>query len=264
MSRLYQNNQQPGTPSESPVYVERLQEALLPDYEDQEQRQAAARCFYAQGELGPLCELLEQRYFKVFDNRDLRWSNELVVKTAFLVTLFNDTFYIMDSEPALDKGYGDLSLILRPDIRQYQLLDHLLEFKYISLKTLGLSSEVVGTMDREALRELSTVAEQIQAAESQLARYRATLERVYGGKLKLRTHAVVCIGLERLVWLSSGDHSAQGQKAHRPNRTSPHPLPGRERDQQEKLSAPLLAPAPNPPECHRYAQYRWTAAPNPH
>ena len=196
------------------LYVERLQEALLPDYEDQEQRQAAARCFYAHGELGPLCALLEQRYFKVFDNRDLRWSNELVVKTAFLVTLFNDTFYIMDSEPALDKGYGDLSLILRPDIRQYQLLDHLLEFKYIPLKTLGLSSEAVGAMDREVLRALPAVAEQIKDAEMQLARYRATLERVYGEKLKLRTHAVVCIGLERLAWFSSGDHSAQDKKAH--------------------------------------------------
>ena len=106
----------------------------------------------------------------------------------------------MDSEPALDKGYGDLSLILRPDMRQYQLLDHLLEFKYVPLKTLGLSSEAVGAMDREALRALPAVAEQIQDAETQLTRYRATLERVYGDKLKLRTHAVVCIGLERLVW----------------------------------------------------------------
>jgi hypothetical protein len=182
------------------LYVERLQEVLLPEYEDQEQRQSAAQRFYAYGDLGPLCELIEQRYFKVFDNRDLRWSNELVVKTAFLVTLFNDTFYIMDSEPALDKGYGDLSLILRPDMRQYRLLDHLLEFKYLSLKTLGLSSEALGALNREALRQLPPVAEQLAAAETQLARYRLTLERVYGEKLKLRTHAVVCIGLERLVW----------------------------------------------------------------
>jgi hypothetical protein len=43
--------------------------------------------FYTTGDLGPLCELLEQRYFKVFDNRDLRWSNELVIKTAFIATL---------------------------------------------------------------------------------------------------------------------------------------------------------------------------------
>ncbi len=69
-------------------------------------------------------------------------------------------------------------------------------------------------MDRETLRELPTVAEQIQAAKTQLVRYRTILEQVYGEKLKLRTHAVVCIGLERLVWFSSGDHSAQGKTAH--------------------------------------------------
>ncbi|MCB1822509.1 MAG: hypothetical protein KDI73_13170, partial [Candidatus Competibacteraceae bacterium] len=85
--------------------------------------------FYATGDLGPLCDLLERTYFKVFDNRDLRWSNELVVKTAFLVVLFNDAFYVMDSEPALERGYGDLMLRVRPHMRQYQLLDHLLEFK---------------------------------------------------------------------------------------------------------------------------------------
>jgi hypothetical protein len=69
------------------LYAERLQEQMLPRYEDQEQRQAACKTFYTTGDLGPLCDLLEQRYFKVFDNRDLRWSNELVIKTAFIATL---------------------------------------------------------------------------------------------------------------------------------------------------------------------------------
>jgi hypothetical protein len=47
---------------------------------------------------------------------------------------------------------------------------------------------------------MPAVAEQIKDAETQLAWYRAILERVYRDPLKLRTHAVVCIGLERLVW----------------------------------------------------------------
>ncbi len=92
------------------LYVERLQEQVLPTYNDQEQRQQVVERFYSTGDLGPLCDFLEQRYFKVFDNRDLRWSNELVVKTAFLVTLFNDAFYIMDSEP----GYAAIRLIGSP------------------------------------------------------------------------------------------------------------------------------------------------------
>ena len=143
---------------------------------------------------------MEQTYFKVFDNRDLRWSNELVVKTAFLVTLFNDAFYVMDSEPALERGYGDLLLRVRPDMRQYALLDHLLEFKALSLKAVGLTSEALATTPRASLRQLPAVAEQLQDAEQQLATYRAVLEREAGAPLKLRTHAVVCIDLERLVW----------------------------------------------------------------
>ncbi|NMQ19647.1 AAA family ATPase [Candidatus Competibacter phosphatis] len=182
------------------LYVERLQEQLLPRYEDQEQRQAVVERFYATGDLGPLCDLLEQTYFKVFDNRDLRWSNELVVKTAFLVVLFNDAFYIMDSEPALGRGYGDLMLRVRPDMRQYQLLDHLLEFKKVGLKAVGLTSAELAAKTRDELRALSVVAEKLREAEIQLTAYRETLKRTDSESLKLRTHAVVSIGLERLVW----------------------------------------------------------------
>jgi hypothetical protein len=182
------------------LYVERLQEQVLPDYHDQEQRQQVVERFYSTGDLGPLCEFLEQRYFKVFDNRDLRWSNELVVKTAFLATLFNDAFYVMDSEPALERRYGDLLLRVRPDMRQYALLDHLLEFKAVSHQAVGLTGEALRAKPRAELRALPAVAEKFQEAEMQLSVYRATLEREAGGTLKLRTHAVVCIGLERLVW----------------------------------------------------------------
>jgi len=39
--------------------------------------------------IATLSKFVEQRYFKVFDNRDYRWANELTVKTAFL-TLLSD------------------------------------------------------------------------------------------------------------------------------------------------------------------------------
>ncbi|HRZ51960.1 MAG TPA: AAA family ATPase, partial [Candidatus Contendobacter sp.] len=182
------------------LYVERLQEQTLPRYEDQEQRQRVVERFYATGDLGPLCDLLEQTWFQVFDNRDLRWSNELVIKTAFLAVLFNDAFYVMDSEPALGRGYGDLLLRVRPDMRQYALLDHLLEFKALSLKAVGLTSAELATKTREELRALPAVAEKLRDAEQQLAAYREVLAGVGGEPLKLRTHAVVGIGLERLVW----------------------------------------------------------------
>ncbi len=46
---------------------------------------------------------------------------------------------------------------------------------------------------------MPVIAEPLAEAETQLSVYRA-LEREAGGTLKLCTHAVVCIGLEQLVW----------------------------------------------------------------
>lgn len=122
-----------------------------------------------------------------------------MVRIAFLVTLFNDAFYLMDSEPALGRGYGDLLLRVRPDMPLYALLDHLLEFKTLGPKAVGLTSAELATTTREALGALPAVAEALRDAQAQLARYRQTLDAA-GGTLKLRTHAVVCIGLERLVF----------------------------------------------------------------
>jgi len=151
--------------------------------------------------LEPLCDFIEQRYLPVFDNRDLRWSNELVVKTAFLITLFNDIAYIMDSETAIARGYCDLSLIVRPDRRQYALLDHVIEFKHLKVGDLpGLDSAVLAAMPREELRARPEVARLLADAQCQLAGHRKTLEGIYRDRLKLRTHALVCIGLVRFVW----------------------------------------------------------------
>jgi len=36
----------------------------------------------------------------VFDNRDYAMANELTIKTAFASVLFNDGWYLMDSEKA--------------------------------------------------------------------------------------------------------------------------------------------------------------------
>jgi hypothetical protein len=44
------------------------------------------------------------------------------------------------------------------------------------------------------------VQEQFLAARTQLHQYREILEEEYPGVLRLRTYAVVAVGLERLVW----------------------------------------------------------------
>jgi hypothetical protein len=185
------------------LYVERLQELLLPTLENTQEVEAVAERFYATGDLQPVCEFIETR-FRVFDNRDYQWSNELMVKTAFLLLLFNDRWYLMDSETELHRRYADLSLILRPDARQYPLFDHILEFKYLALKEDSkhqLTGEQVKQMTIEELRALPLVQRKLADARGQLQNYAQELQQRYG-PLRLRSHAVVGIGFERFVWES--------------------------------------------------------------
>ena len=57
--------------------------------------------------------------------------------------VINLDILIMDSETALEREYGDLTMLVRPDMRRFKLLDFLFEFKYISLKTLELTAEQI-------------------------------------------------------------------------------------------------------------------------
>jgi hypothetical protein len=183
------------------LYVEQLRDRLLPEFGDRADRTTAARTLYQTGDLQPLCEFIETRYFRVLDNRDYRWANELTVKMAFLTLLFDDLFYITDSEPALERSYADMTLIVRPDMRKYTLQDVLLEFKYLSLADLGLSGEAVKATPRTELAALPPVAAALAAATREAEGYRATLQAVYGAKLRLHTYAIASLGFDRLVWV---------------------------------------------------------------
>jgi len=55
-----------------------------------------------------------------------------------------------DSETALERSYADMTMIVRPDKRQFQLLDFLFEFKYVDLKDNNLSSSKQKSADAEA------------------------------------------------------------------------------------------------------------------
>lgn len=182
------------------LYAERLLRMLLPDATQRDVGQAAAKALYSQGQIQPLCDFIEQYIFPVFDNRDYIQANELTIKTAFLTLLFNDTFYIMDSEMALERTYADLTMILRPEMRRYQLLDLLLEFKFVKLNKVGLSGEEVHTKTDEELCALDAVKTEVAKAKQQLQQYATVLQAKYGEKLRLRTFSVVAIGFERLVW----------------------------------------------------------------
>ena len=144
--------------------------------------------------------MVEQRIFPVLDNRDYAQVNELTIKTAFLLLLFNDRLYQMDSEARVGRGYADLALIVRPDAREYPVLDLVLEFKYVSLKQLGLSARQVKQLKDEACGELEAVKRAFEQAKEQLQRYSSALRERYGQQLQLRSYAVVALGLERLLF----------------------------------------------------------------
>ena len=106
----------------------------------------------------------------------------------------------MDSEAGAGRGYADLAMIVRPDARLYSVLDLVLEFKYLSLKRLGLEGEAVRRMSEQERLALDPVQLALEEAESQLRRYVEGLRQRYGKSLRLRSYVVVALGLQGLVF----------------------------------------------------------------
>jgi hypothetical protein len=180
------------------LYVERIAELLLPDSQERDDGKLAARTLYQKGNIEPLCTFVEQKYFKVFHNPDYRWANELTVKTAFLTLLYNDILYIMDSEAEVGRQRVDLTMIIRPDMRRFTILDILIEFKYVSLADAGLSGKQAQALSEEALQSLPGMRQAMAEATGQAVDYGRILETRHGN-LRLRRYAVVALGFER-IW----------------------------------------------------------------
>jgi hypothetical protein len=184
------------------LYVSQLRKSLLDSPKDDNAVSKLAREFFNNGEIQPLIDFMEAKYFKVFDNRDYRWSNELTVKTAFLTLLFNDIYYVMDSESVLERHYSDLVMTVRPNMRQYPTLkDYLFEFKFLSLGILGLDAKQVRALARDELQQLPAVVIALQQAQQQLQQYRQAMMDKYQQPERLYGFAVVALGFERLVWV---------------------------------------------------------------
>ncbi|MGB4497949.1 MAG: PD-(D/E)XK nuclease domain-containing protein [Methylococcaceae bacterium] len=184
------------------LYVERLQELLLPTYEDKQEISTVAETFCLTGNLQPLCDFLENRYFPILSNRDYRWSNELIIKIAFMTLLFNDNIYMMLSEAETDRGYVDLSLIVRPDMRQFQALDLVLEFKYIGLKELAMKGAELKALPQNELSKLPLVKSKLDEATAQATDYAKSLSDCYRLD-RIRAFSVVALGFERVVWVEN-------------------------------------------------------------
>jgi hypothetical protein len=145
----------------------------------------------------------DPQYFKVFHTADCRWTKELTAKTAFLTLLYNDTLYVMDSEPELERRRADLTMIIRPDARHFTILDILVEFKFVTLKDAGLSGEQALALNADELRSHRLMRQAMTEARGQVRRNMEILNRKYAD-LRLRGYAVVNLGFERIWWEEVG------------------------------------------------------------
>ena len=186
------------------LYLDRIKTMLLPEPAVRDAGRMAAEKLYMHGNMQPLCDFVEQRYFKVFHNRDYRWANELTVKTAFLTLLYNDILYVMDSEKEITRRHADLTLIRRPDTMQVKVFDILIEFKFVSLADAGLSGEEACGLSSDALKSIPALAEKMADAQFQVDQYGKSLNLKYGN-LNLKCYAVVSLGFERIWWEETAD-----------------------------------------------------------
>jgi hypothetical protein len=181
------------------LYVERLKQMLLPEPNERDTGVLAAKQLYSSGEMQPLADFIEQHYFTIFRTPDYKWANELTVKTLFLSLLYNDTLYIMDSEPEVERRFPDLTMIVRPDMRRFTIFDVVIEFKYVKLGELKMSGEQIRNARLQTLRQIPLMQQQMAAARQQARDYGDALERKYPA-LCLKRFAVVAVGFERLWW----------------------------------------------------------------
>lgn len=185
------------------LYAEKLCKILLPNPMERDKGKDAAMLVYQKGDIKPLCEFVENNYFKVFSNRDYILANELTLKTAFLTLLYNDIIFLMDSEKEISKRYSDLTMIIRPDKRHGKIYDVLIEFKFISLKDAGMSGKEIENLSYEDLKNHNLVKQKLEEGIKQVKDYSKKLEEKYKD-LRLQKFVVTSIGFERVCFEKVG------------------------------------------------------------
>jgi hypothetical protein len=145
---------------------------------------------------------VERKYFTVFHNPDDRYANELTIKTTFRTPAVQRYSvhhgFGMDSESEVGRQRADLTMIIRPDMRRFTILDILIEFKYVTLADAGLSGKAARELPVEALQSLPSMQQTMAEAVDQAREYGRILEERHG-YLRLRRYAVTALGFER-IW----------------------------------------------------------------
>jgi len=159
------------------LYIDRIMQMLLPNPDIRDKGKIATEFIYTHGNIQPMCDFLVNHFFKVLSNRDYAWANELTVKTAFLTLLYNDNLYIMDSETEIDRHYTDLTMIIRPDKRHFEIFDILIEFKYVSLSDAKLTGDTARDMDQTELDKRDVLKKSLSEASYQAKQYSDSLQK---------------------------------------------------------------------------------------
>ncbi|MEM7131011.1 MAG: AAA family ATPase [Chloroflexota bacterium] len=196
------------------VYAERIQQMAIPDPVTVRAAQDAVNTLFHKGQLQPLCDFLEENLMSIYNNRDYPQFKELTLKSLFIALLYQNNLYTIYSEPTFGRRYGDLLLWLKPDKRQNRFFNLLFEFKQIQLnkliespgdqsgksKNVPLSGKEVKAKGQAELLTIPAVQEAMDEAKTQLHDYQHYLQDQFGTGLKLRSYAVVGVGLDRILF----------------------------------------------------------------
>ncbi|KPA17943.1 hypothetical protein MHK_001837 [Candidatus Magnetomorum sp. HK-1] len=179
------------------LYIDGIARWIIPDPQKKDLGIDVAEKLLTNGQMAPFRQYIEKHVYPTFHWRDNRWVNELTIKTIFMCLLM-DNNYLMISERQSQSGYADLAMIVRPDCRKYQLIDTLIEFKFI--KSKKLKQKNIKKLSDTALFKLDAVKGKLKEAKSQAKTYSKELVDEFGDMVKLQTFAVISIGFDRLLY----------------------------------------------------------------
>jgi len=179
------------------LYIDGISRWLVPDPQKRDIGIEVAEKLLSNGQIAPIRQYIEKHIFPAFHWRDNRWVNELTIKTIFMCLLM-DNNYIMLSERQSRSGYADLAMIVRSDCRKFQLIDTLIEFKFIKPKYLKQNN--IKKLSDTALFKLKAVQAKLNDAAKQANTYSKELKSEFGDLVKLQTYAVISIGFDRLLY----------------------------------------------------------------
>jgi len=179
------------------LYIDGIARWIMPDPIIRDEGHEVALKLVSNGQIASIRNYIEKYIFPTFNWRDNRWVNELTIKTIFMCLLRNKNF-LMISERQSRSGYSDLAMIVRPDCRKFQLIDTLIEFKFI--KSKDFKQKNIKKSSDTALFKNKMVQKKLQEARNQAATYSKELIDEFGKIVKLQTYVIISVGFERLLY----------------------------------------------------------------